>query len=76
MAKGFWGSLARGFDHDVFVRNPLLFADITHLLLSGQRPVDARTPEFRPKTDDDGNPYWVYDKTFDPARQTAAASDN
>ena len=67
MAKGFWGTLASGFDHDVFVRDPLLFGDITRLLLAGQRPVEKRTQEFRPKEDAEGRTYWVYDKTFDPA---------
>jgi esterase/lipase superfamily enzyme/Tfp pilus assembly protein PilF len=76
MSKGFWRSLARGFDHDVFVRNPLLFGDITRLLLTGQRPVDARTPEFRPKKDAKGKVYWAYDKSFDPAAQAATVSQN
>lgn len=69
MGKGFWRTLTKGFDHDVFVRNALLFGDITRLLLTGQRPVEKRTQEFRPKKDDHGHTYWVYDKSFDPAAQ-------
>jgi len=69
MSRGFWRTLAKGFDHDVFVRNPLLFGDITRLLMVGQRPVDQRTQEFRPKKDDKARTYWTYDKSFDPAAQ-------
>ena len=71
MGKGFWRTLTKGFDHDFFVRNPLLFGDITRLLLTGQQPVEKRTQEFRPKKDSNGNTYWVYDKWFDPAAAPA-----
>ena len=69
MGKGFWKALTQGLDHDVFVRNPLLFADITRLLLAAQRPVHQRTPEFRQQKDKNGNLFWAYDKTRDVAFQ-------
>lgn len=75
MAKGFWRTLASGFDHDVFVRDPLLFGDITRLLLAGQRPVEKRTQEFRPREDAEGRTYWVYDKTFDPAAASTEVAE-
>ena len=67
MGKGVWRALSHGFDHDVFVRNPLLFGDIARLLLTGQRPVEKRTPEFRPRKDRTGGIYWSYDKSRNPA---------
>lgn len=67
MSKGFFRSLSEGFDHDVFVRNPLLFSDIARLILTGQRPVDKRTQEFQPTKDKQGHIFWVYDKNTDPA---------
>ena len=70
MSRGFFRSLTQGFDHDVFVRNPLLFSDITRLLLSGDHAVDNRTQEFRPQKDEEGNTFWAYDQTYDPAAQT------
>lgn len=50
-----------GFDHDVFVRNSLLLNDVSRLLLMGRRPVHKRTQQFRPKKDDQGQTYWVYE---------------
>ena len=67
MSKGLFRSLAAGLDHDVFVRNPLLFSDISRLLLTGERPVEKRTQEFRPQKDEQGNMFWVYDKSLNPA---------
>lgn len=74
MSSGFFRSLSEGFDHDVFVRNPLLFSDISRLLLSGIRPVGKRTQEFRKKTDGKGNVFWAYDKSYDPATQPITVS--
>ncbi len=50
-----------GFDlnHNVFVRNPALFGEITRLMLTGRRPVDLRSPAFR-KASRGGKPYWRY----------------
>ncbi len=36
-------------NHNVFVRNPALFGEITRLLLTGQRPVHHRSPDFAPE---------------------------
>lgn len=66
MSGGFFRTLSKGFDHDIFVRNPILFSDIARLILTGKRPVDRRTQEFRPKKDDKGHTFWTYDKSFDP----------
>ena len=67
MSSGFWPSLTKGFDHDIFVRNPVLFGDIARLLLTGQRPVEERTREFQPIMDDRVRTFWTYNKLFDPA---------
>lgn len=69
MSKGTFRSLSSGFDHDIFVRNPLLFSDIARLLLTGERPVDTRTQEFRPQTDGEKRRYWAYDEAYDPASE-------
>lgn len=62
MSAGFFRTLGQGFDHDIFVRNPLLFSDITRLLLTGKRPVEARTREFVAREDGDGRGFWAYEK--------------
>lgn len=67
MSGGFFRTLSKGFDHDIFVRNPLLFSDIARLILTGQRPVEKRTIEFRPKKGPKGPAYWAYDKSYNPA---------
>ncbi|MGH1407888.1 MAG: alpha/beta hydrolase, partial [Rhodomicrobiaceae bacterium] len=74
MSGGFFRTLSKGFDHDIFVRNPLLFSDIARLILTGQRPVEKRTLEFRPKKGPKGNVYWSYDKSFDPTRPLKKAA--
>lgn len=74
MSSGFFRTLSKGFDHDIFVRNPLLFSDIARLILTGQRPIEKRTQEFRPKKGPKGNIYWTYDKSFDPARPLEKAA--
>ncbi len=50
-----------GFDlnHNVFVRNPVLFGEITRLMLTGRRPVHLRSPAFR-KASRGGKPYWRF----------------
>ena len=73
MSAGLFKSLTGGYDHDIFVRNPLLFSDITRLLMTGQRPVDKRTPEFHASKDGDGRTLWVYDKARNPAVAEAAS---
>ncbi|MEQ8825434.1 MAG: tetratricopeptide repeat protein [Filomicrobium sp.] len=75
MSVGFFRTLSKGFDHDIFVRNPLLFSDIARLLLSSQRPVDKRTQEFRPQKGSKGKTYWAYDKSFNPAAHKMAAAN-
>lgn len=76
MSSGFFRTLSKGFDHDIFVRNPLLFSDIFRLILTGQRPVDKRTQEFRPIKGPKGNVYFAYDKSYDPAAQPVEVSKN
>jgi esterase/lipase superfamily enzyme len=46
-------------NHNVFVRNPALFGDITRLLLTSQRPVHRRTPDFS-STKYEGKRIWHY----------------
>lgn len=56
-----------GFDtqshHGVFVNDPILFGDMSRLLATGRRPIDERTPEFRPKEANGMPVYWAFDKT-------------
>lgn len=46
-------------NHNVFVRNPILFGDITRLLLTSQRPVHQRSPDFE-KIRQGGKKYWRF----------------
>lgn len=48
--------------HGVFVNDPILFGDMYRLLSNGRRPVQERTPEFRPKSDNNNPVHWVFDK--------------
>ena len=48
-----------GLNHAVFVRNPVLFGEITRLLLTGQRPVHERSPGFA-LVEKDGKQFWRY----------------
>ena len=69
-AKWSWRSLnpaTWGFNHDVFVRDPILFGEITRLLLNGERPVHRRTIELQPTKTKSGT-YWK----FEPAPLTPA----
>ena len=66
MSGGFFRTLTKGFDHDIFVRNPLLFSDIARLILTGERVAHKRTEEFRPRKGPKGNFYWAYDQNYDP----------
>lgn len=49
-----------GFNHDVFVRDPIVFGEITRLLLTSQRPVHERTSEFQPEKDARDHTYWKF----------------
>ena len=49
-----------GWNHDVFVRNPLLFGEITRLMLTSLRQPDQRAPEMEPAKTDDRKTYWKY----------------
>jgi esterase/lipase superfamily enzyme len=61
---------AEGWNHDAFVRVPLLFGEITRLLLAGTRPPDKRTPELAPVKNNEGKTYW----RFDDSRMVAPAT--
>ena len=58
--KGILVAWSSSWNHDVFVRNPLLFGEITRLMLTSQRPPDQRTPEMAPVQNGAGNTYWKY----------------
>jgi esterase/lipase superfamily enzyme len=71
--QGYRAAWAEGWNHDAFVRFPLLFGEITRLLLASTRPPDKRTPELAPVKNDEGKTYW----RFDDARMvTPPAADN
>lgn len=72
MSRSAHRSLDTGLNHDTFVRNPILFNDITLLLLTGLTVKD-RTNEFRLKKDKESNIYWAYDKTYDPTASPIAS---
>ena len=67
MSKGVRQSVGEGFDHDLFVRNTILFNDMARLMLGNKDPVDQRTHEFRSRKDQQNRAYWVYDRTRDPS---------
>lgn len=46
--------IPRDLNHNVFVRNPIVFGDIARLLSTGVRPPDTRTPSFRKLSTADG----------------------
>jgi esterase/lipase superfamily enzyme len=48
----------RGWNHDAFVRAPLVFGEITRLLITGTRPPEKRTPELVPVRNAAGKTYW------------------
>ena len=66
MSGGFFRTLTKGFDQDIFVRNPLIFSDIARLILTGERIAHKRTQEFRPRKGPKGNYYWAYDQNYNP----------
>ena len=69
MEKG-EGVLARwssGWNHNVFVRNPLLFGEITRLMLTSQSPPDQRTPETEPVKNGAEKTYLKYHSAADVA---------
>lgn len=49
----------RDLNHNVFVRNPVVFGDIARLLSTGTRPPDARSPKFY-MLKNNGGKHWVY----------------
>src|SRR5262249_51859240 len=51
-----------GLNHDAFVLVPLLFGEITRLLLTGTRPLDKRNPDLAPVNNDEGKTYWHFDE--------------
>ena len=57
--KATWGE---GWNHDAFVRAPLLLGEITRLLLTSVRPPEKRTPELAPIKNANGKIYWHFDK--------------
>ncbi len=71
MSRGLFRSLTKGFDHDIFVRNPVLFGDLHRLILTGERRVGYRTQEFKPKLDENRNWFWYYDKAHKPVAPVA-----
>lgn len=71
MSKGLFRSLTKGFDHDIFVRNPILFGDLHRLVLTGERRVGHRTQEFKPKLDKNRNWFWYFDKAHKPVAPVA-----
>ncbi|MEL7542932.1 MAG: alpha/beta fold hydrolase [Pseudomonadota bacterium] len=54
-------------NHDVFVRDARLFADMTRVLMRGTRPPEKRSPTLRAVTAKPGETYW----TFTPAKPMA-----
>ena len=61
MSGSKWTS-PKGWNHDAFVRVPLLFGEITRLLLAGTRPPGKRTPELAPVKNDEGKTYWRFEE--------------
>ena len=61
-ASGSTWAWAEGWNHDAFVRVPLLFGEITRLLLAGTRPPEKRTPELAPVKNDEGKTYWRFEE--------------
>jgi len=59
--------------HGVFANDPLLFGEITRLIVAGQRPPEGRTPELALQKDKSGGIYWAYDKSKDIAQPSQAA---
>lgn len=47
------------FNHNIFVRHPIVFADMAKLMATRQRPPDHRTDSFRPRTTKQGA-HWQY----------------
>ena len=50
--------------HGVFVNDPILFGDMYRLLSVGRRPVDERTPEFRPVSPSESETHWAFEKNI------------
>jgi pimeloyl-ACP methyl ester carboxylesterase len=61
-----------GLNHDAFVRVPLLFGEITRLLLTGMRPPDKRTTDLAQVKNNEGKIYWRFDKARLVAQMPAA----
>lgn len=62
MAKGHFRSLTRGFDHDIFIRNPILFGDLHMLLLHGKRREVSGTLKLESKLDEKRNSFYSYSR--------------
>jgi hypothetical protein len=69
--QGYRALWAEGWNHDAFVRVPLLFGEITRLLLAGTRPPDKRTPDLLLAKNDEGKTYWRFDDSRIAAPATA-----
>ena len=51
--------IRQDLNHNVFVRNPLVFGDIARLLSTGERPPHKRTPHFKTVKSAEGR-HWAY----------------
>ena len=58
--------------HGVFANDPLLFGEITRLILTGQRPPHQRTVELTPRRDQQGKVFWSYSPEINRASMKAA----